>query len=486
MRAERSLEALEITAVQALAVDADEARTRATGAAPPEHPPRFPDVSSVGERANATREVDPWRAALLAETHLTASRRRAWRALLAEVDRCPVVLRTDDTSLALDAVEAATLVEPNPARREAVQLASTAEAAALRDEARAVIDAVRTSLGALDPSLVTALGLADGGHGDIVDATEDLYRELDAWVCRGLLIDRARLTWADRLRTLQGPATLAAIPSATWASLGARAFERVGLDAALRGVVDDLRPAAPGARGVFARVTAPGERALVAGRASLSAWGAADVMGALSVATLSVTARGPFAGVRRGCDRAVDGVAHALGRRLLGERRFLQREAGVDAAPRERVMLEAAHGEILRVRFDAARSRFAAHVLAKGPEAAARFHDELMRAWGAAPPPAWAPWTAAWMCEAGGFWGAPAAARTLGARVEPLVVDAMRARYDEDWFRNPKASQGLAEVFEAMRAVGVRAWCDARGGAVDAARTAARLAEVARDARRGA
>lgn len=486
MRAERSLEALELTAVQALAVDADETRVRATDAAPPEHPPRFPDVSLVGERANDTRPVDPWRAALLAETHLVAARRRAWRALQADAARNPVTLRTDDTSLALDAVEAATIAESNPARREAVQLESTREATALRGESRAVIDAVRDALGSLDPALVAALGLADAGHGDLLDATEDLYRELDAWVCRTQLIDRARLTWGDRLRTLQGPATLAAIPSATWASLGARPFERVGLDAALRGVVDELRPAGPQARGVFAMVTAPGERALVAGRASLTAWGAADVMGALSVATLSVTARGPFAGVRRGCDRAVDGVAHALGRRLLGERRFLQREAGVDAAPRERVMLEAAHGELLRVRFDAARARFAAHVLAKGPEAAARFHDELMRAWGAAPPPAWAPWAAAWMCEAGGFWGGRAAARTLGARVEPLVVDAMRAQYDEDWFRNPKASHGLAAVFEEMRAVGVGPWCEARGGAVDAARTAARIGEVAREARRGA
>ena len=127
-----------------------------------------------------------------------------------------------------------------------------------------------------------------------------------------------------------------------------------------------------------------------------------------------------------------------------------------------------------RLRFDVARSRFTAHVLARGPEAAARFHDELMRAWGASPGPAWAPWAAAWMFEPGGFWGGHASAMALGARVEPKVVETLRARFDEDWFRNPKAGRGLVEIFDEMRAVGVRAWCDARGGAVPASSSVAR------------
>ncbi len=484
MRAESSLEARELVAARCLAVDADELRTRATDAPPPEHPAPFPDASTMAASAARALADDPWRATLFAEAHVTASRRRVLRSLHSIVERAPVTLRHDGTSLRLDAVDSALITEPTLARGEALTAAATAVANELRGGACAVIDAVRTALDALDPSLARALSIGEDAHDDLLSATDDLFRELDARQCRAHEIDRSRLSWAARMRTLQGPATLAAVPSATWASLGARLFDRLGFDVALRGVIDDLRPASPNARGVFTFVTAPGERAVVAGRPSLSGWGAADLMGAVSVAAASNTARGPFAGVRRGCDRAVDGVAHALARRLLGERIFLQREAGVDAAPRERVMLEVAHAELARLRFDAARSRFVAHVLSRAPEAAARFHDELMRAWGASPGFQWAPWAAASMFEAGGLWGGRAAARVLGARVEPAVVDALRSRYDEDWFRNPRAADGVREVFDAVRASGVRAWCDANGGEVSAARTVARLHDIVREASR--
>lgn len=484
MRAESSLEAREIVAARCLAIDADETRARAVDAAPSEHAIPFPDASSMAQNALRSQQDDPWRAALFADAHVAAARRRVWRSLHDAVIRSPVTLRVDGTSLRLDALEGSLITEPNAARREALVAAAAEVATTRRGDARAVIDAIRTALDALDPTLVKALAIGEDAHDDLLAATDDLFGDLDARQCRAHEIDRARLTWADRLRTLQGPATLTAIPSATWSSLGARMFDRLGIDDALRGLVDDLRPAGNAARGIFSLIEAPGQRAIVAGRASLSVYGTAGVMGAVTLAAASVTARGPFAGVRRGCDRVVDGVAHALGRRLLGERLFLQREAGIDAAPRERVMLEVAHAELARLRFDVARSRFTAHVLARGPEAAARFHDELMRAWGASPGPAWAPWAAAWMFETGGFWGGRASAMALGARVEPKVVETLRARFDEDWFRNPKAGRGLVEIFDEMRAVGVRAWCDARGGAIPASSSVARLGEVLREARR--
>lgn len=484
MRAESSLEAREIIASRCLAIDADETRARAVDAAPSEHAIPFPDASSMAANAARSSVDDPWRGLLFAETHVTAARRRVRRALHDAVARTLVTLRHDGTTLRLDALEGALIAEPNAARRQALFTAASELATTRRGDARAVIDALRAALDALAQPLVQALAIGDDAHGDLLDATDDLFGDLDARQCRAHEIDRARLTWADRLRTLQGPSTLAAIPSATWASLGARSFERLGLDGALRGLVDDLRPAGNTARGVFTLIDAPGQRAVLAGRPSLSGHGLAGVMGAVSTAAMSVTARGPFAGVRRGCDRAVDGVAHALGRRLLGERLFLQREAGIDAVPRERVMLEVAHAELARLRFDVARSRYVAHALARAPEAAARFHDELMRAWGASPGPAWAPWAVSSMFETGGFWGGRPSAMSLGARVEPLVIETLRAKFDEDWFRNPKAAHGLVEIFDEMRAAGVRAWCDARGGIPSAALTVARLGDVLREARR--
>ena len=44
----------------------------------------------------------------------------------------------------------------------------------------------------------------------------------------------------------------------------------------------------------------------------------------------------------------------------------------------------------VRARLDAALAGFAAHVLARRPDAGQRFHAEVSRAWGVSPPPAWA------------------------------------------------------------------------------------------------
>ena len=292
-------------------------------------------------------------------------------------------------------------------------------------------------------------------------------------------------TWSDRLRTLVGTSARAAIPSATWSSLGARMGERAGLDGALRGIDDDLAPAATAARGVWVFTLDPGVRTRVSGRPSQSLWGLGDVLGAMHVATVQCGARGPFAGVRRGCDRSVDGVAHAMGRRMLLERHFLQREAGLDAAAREAVMLEAVHHELLRVRFDVARAHIASHVLARRPEAAVRVHDELRRAWRASPPTSHGPWIAARVFDDGGFWGRAAGASAAGARAEARVVATLRAQHDEDWFRNPRAGATVSAVADAMRASGVRAWCEQNGGACDAKETVTRLEHAAREARRG-
>jgi hypothetical protein len=230
--------------------------------------------------------------------------------------------------------------------------------------------------------------------------------------------------------------------------------------------------------------------------------------------------RGIAPGVRRGCDRGLDGVAHALGRRLHLERRFLQREAAIDAVPRERYMLEALHAEVLRTRIDAVLARFGAAILTRAPEPGQRFHEDLTSASRRArvalstesararsgraargarvssvrlalvavpirslARPVTLPEASR---QAIAFSPArPRSARALGARCEPRVVALLRERYDEDWFRNPKAGEGVASVFDAMRAVGVNAWSEAHGGALKVSELAARFDEAMRDARRG-
>jgi hypothetical protein len=88
------------------------------------------------------------------------------------------------------------------------------------------------------------------------------------------------------------------------------------------------------------------------------------------------------------------------------------------------------------------------------------------------------------MLDGSGLWPARPAGRSLGARVEPLVVDALRERFDEDWFRNPQAGAGVAAIFDEVRAVGLRAWCEPRGGVPDATATVRRLSDALREARR--
>lgn len=484
MRQQLSVDALELQAAAALRMDGDARRAHANEAPPPEHPYRFPDVSTFAEAARKERPVDPWRATFLAEAWVTGHRRRSLAALRREAIRASVKLRKDEPEIAWESSPAALLTETLTPRREALRVATDASTSATQDEARAVVDAVRDAVGALDPALVPSLALGDDAHDDLYDATDDVLRELDLWVCHGLGLDAKRLTWADRLHTLFGPATLRALPPPTWTSLGCRVWNRLGLGDALRGVDDDLRPASTVAKGVAVVALAPGERTALAGRPVRAGSGAGEVLGALAEAASQTLGRGPFPGVRRGCDRALDGVAHALGRRLLIERHWLKREGEVDALPRERLMFETIHAEVLRLRLDVALSRFYAHVLARRPDAGQRFHQELTRAFGVAAPPSWAPWVAASLYDGNGPWSARPAGRALGARVEPLVADVLRARFDEDWFRNPEAGRGLAAVLDDIRAVGVRAWCEANGGMPDGAATARRFADAVRDARR--
>lgn len=480
-----SVEAREHEAQVALATDASETRAFLTESEREDLPHAFPNVAPYPAVVTSLREIDPWRAVLLAEAYVTGVRRKALERYRAALQKTPVRLRQEERAVRLDAIESAVACEPGGARRQALLTEAERLLPDLREPARALVDALRDAFGQIDPALWQPLGVSDSGADEMLAATDDLLRELDAWVCVPLGIDRARMTFADRLRTMVSPSMTSLAPPSTWVDLGARWATRTGLETSLRRVVDDLRPASATGHGVAALCERAGERSVLAGRSTVAGRGVMDVGGALSVALACAMGRGIAPGVRRGCDRGLDGVAHALGRRLHLERRFLQREAAIDAVPRERYMLEALHAEVLRTRLDAVLARFGAAILARAPEPGQRFHEDLTRALAVAPSPAWAIHVATRCFDDGGWWGGRWGARALGARCEPRVVALLRERYDEDWFRNPKAGEGVASVFDAMRAVGVNAWSEAHGGAVKVSELAARFDEAMRDARRG-
>lgn len=480
-----SIEAREHEAQVALAMDASETRTFLTESEREDFLHAFPNVAPYPALVKSLREIDPWRAVFLAEAYVTGVRRKALERYRAALQKTPVRLRQEERAVRLDAIESAVACEPGSARRQALLTEAERLLPDLRDPARALVDALRDAFVQIDPALWQPLGVSDPGADEVLGATDDLLRELDTWVCAPLGIDRARMTFADRLRTMVSPSMTSLAPPAAWVDLGARWATRTGLETSLRRVVDDLRPASAAGHGVTALCERAGERSFLAGRSTVAGRGVMDVGGALSVALVCAMGHGIAPGVRRGCDRALDGVAHALGRRLHLERRFLQREAAIDAVPRERYMLEALHAEVLRTRIDAVLARFGAAILARAPEPGQRFHEDMTRALGAAPAPAWAIHVATRCFDDGAWWGGRWGARALGARCEPRVVTLLRERYDEDWFRNPKAGEGVTSVFDAMRAVGVNAWSEAHGGAVKVSEMMLRFDEAMRDARRG-
>ena len=485
MRTPASIEARTHAAAQLLALDAAARRDHLVGAAPQEYP-RPPDARTFAEDARAALALDPAAAALLAEAWLTASTRHALARREAALAARPLALRGEARPLPARGALSAALSERNGARREAILVALDDRMRDERERAREAVEAIRAAVDALDPALRDAL-LPHEDADAVLAATDDLWRELDARALRWLELDPSRVRWGDRLHALHGPSVPAQVPPATWSALAVDWWERVGLDLALRGVRDALDASSREAAGVHAIVTEPGARATLAGRTSPSAWGAAEVLGAGSVAVGAVLARGLWAAHRRGVDRVSDGALHALGRRLLHDRSFLRRAAMVDAAARERVMLEALHAELARVRLDAALGRFVRDALDRAPELGARFVAQVTRAWGVAPSPGWAVHLAADALASGGALGAMWGRRAAGSSVEVALRERLRARFDEDWHRNPHVGEWLRGALDALRGLGWRGWLEAEG--VDAraggAALAKRLAEDFDEARRG-
>ena len=478
-----SVEARVHLAQRYLALDAAERRDRLVGA-PPLPTPLYPDARPFARDARAALAVDPAAALTLAEAWVVAALRGPAARYEAALAAKPVVLRGEANPVPLRAVVAASMCERNGARREALMTAAEALFDETREPARAVVHAMRDALAALDPALRDATLPQVPDVDGVLAVTEDLWRELDLRVRRTMELDPARLHWSDRLHTLQGPSVAAQVPPATWSALAVRWWERVGLEPAARGVRDALGASSPRATGVHALITEPGARALLGGQPSPTAWDAAAVLGAGSVLAGSVIARGTWSAHRRGVDRASDGALHALGRRLLHDRTFLRRSAQVDAAPRERVTVEALHAEVARVRLDAVLGRFTRAAVERAPELNARFVAALNGAWGVAPALSWAVHLAADAFATGASLGTHWGRRALGSGIEVALREQLRARFDEDWHRNPRTGEWLRGELDAMRVLGAKSWLEGVGADVSPAALAKRLAEDFEDARR--
>jgi len=478
-----SLEARELAAAGRLAYDADVQRVRLSELVPGDGPNPC-DHRGFAADAAAMEALDPPRATLLAEAFVVGSVAPTQRAYLQARAGVVLRLRPEAPGRAFDTHEAAVMVDPETTRRAAWVVVADAALAGLRRPATAAVEALREALAPLDVSLQARLGFGGFDPRPVLAATDDLLHELDPYIARTRGLDLGRGQWSERLASLAGLTILRALPPATWAELGTGWAARVGLDEALRAVGNGLRPARAEATGVAAVVREAGGRCDLLGRPSQSGMGAQDTLGACGVALGAVLGRGLSPGQRRGLDRASDGLWHALVRRLTLDAGWLTREAEVDAVTRQKVMLEALHAEVLRVRRDAVMATFVADTVARADNLGTRFREGMTAAWGAAPEPGWAVHVAARAMEPAGWWGDRPAARVRGALAEATALGWLRMRFNEDWWRNPRAGDGVRSLGVAWNALGVDGWMAAEGAddAVGALR--ARFEEVARVALR--
>ena len=107
-----SVEAREHEAQVALATDASETRAFLTESEREDLPHAFPNVAPYPAVVTSLREIDPWRAVLLAEAYVTGVRRKALERYRAALQKTPVRLRQEERAVRLDAIESAVACEP--------------------------------------------------------------------------------------------------------------------------------------------------------------------------------------------------------------------------------------------------------------------------------------------------------------------------------------------------------------------------------------
>jgi len=363
--------------------------------------------------------------ALRAE-RLVAEQEEGWRA--AE-SGAPVV--GPDGPLPLAQAEAALPGEADPARRRALAAAvavALEPAAGRRERAAEARARLRAELGLVPdwPRVVAC--------DQLLDATEDAWAELLAHAARrdlGLAPQpRGDLTRADLLRLLAFPA---------WDGL----FRKNGLPGLLRAACGAVGLDAGGLRiGETTRVAAwPGAHALGQRIAFRPRGGLPDWLDLLDAAGRAASAmRHPPVGR----DPVFTAGWGWLLQSLLLEPGFLA--ARVDLSRREQaeVMRALALRALFRLRASGAAARVATEV--ERGMSGTRWREAHREALTSACHAAWDGVRAARDAEAG-----PLLARVAGfAEGERLRV-ALRDRFDEDWWRNPRVGEHLAGLLAAGR-----------------------------------
>ena len=461
-----SSEALEDLATRVRVWAMRRERARLDGTAPPLV--ARVDPSPLVAAYPSLRTTDPVLATWLAEAVTRASLDAADESYAATWRDEPIALR-GESPIDVRSLAMAMALEPNEHRRASVMHAADEKALEHLDAARKVVDAYRdtaterlklgdasalfAALGWGEPSMIARAAQA------VLDATDDVFREADAWLRSKLGLSRGgELSWSDRLRVRASVRSSESVPLGDRVGIASRWLIRCGLEGAVQTVRDTTNAPAANGAGVIAWIDEPGARASVIGTPARTVHGVVSLIAATAQAALSCTAREPRMCERAGVDRVHGPMAFVLGRRLFLEPAFLEREAGVDRGVSASLAIESVYDELWTARLEAARALFALDVLVRANDLAPRFREHIVRAVGSPPAPAWAAHEAThWSLES-------PAARTLANVLEPQLRETLRDRYDEDWFRNPRCGEALQDRFAAMRAHGtVAAWAKTRG-----------------------
>jgi hypothetical protein len=387
---------------------------------PAAHPEMVRRLRAAGDEPMATKV-----AALRAEWH-AAEREEAWR----EAEAAAVV-EGPDGRVRLAEAERALPLEPDRSRRRALAraIAAALEAPAAAREAAAEVRARVRAESGLAPDWATVV------EGDeLLASTDDAWRELVGFAARRDLDLRPApagdLERADLLRLLAYPALDGL-------------FRRPALDAAVRGAAADLgldlsavRVDEPGAAGAWPGARARGRRVLFRASGGLADWPALlDALGrALAAAHHPPHAR----------DAAFGPALGALLAGLCLEPAWVASRLELSRAQLPEVVRALGLRRLLHLRGAGAALRVATEV-ERGLSGQA-WREAHREALSSALLAGWDGVRASRDAEA-----APLAEAVRGFAEGERLRAALRERFDEDWWRNPRTREHLAGLLAAGR-----------------------------------
>jgi hypothetical protein len=384
------------------------------------HPETVARLREAGE-VSLFRVVGALRAERAAVVH-----EEAWRAAEAAA---PVM--GPDGLAPLATAEAALAREADPVRRRAL---ATAVAAAMEPAARHREQAAEVRIMARAANSLVPDWRQVVECDQLLDATEDAWRELLAYAARrdlGLTPQpRGDLTRADLLRLLAFPAYDGLFQRSGLAGLLRSACGAVGLDASGLRIAETTRVAA------WSGPHAIGERVSFRPRGGLPDW--PELLDAAGRSAIAARQPPP----RR--DATFAAAFGWLLSALLLEPGFLSAHLDLSKREQAEVLRALALRALFRLRAAAAAARVATEV--ERGMSGARWREAHREALTAACHAAWDGVRASRDAE-----GGPLLARVAGfAAGERLRVE-LRERFDEDWWRNPRAPGHLAGLLAAGR-----------------------------------